>query len=159
MQAAADHCAFLHEQMEHDAQMAIQDCKFCLCLIQAQNPGFNHHQATAPMPQPATTAHSPALTCDYSMPGAASNNFAPAMDLAVTNQLVTCSFRPNTVSPESSPTYNHPLDHCLATRTHWAPAQALADHSPHLLICGALSTQLNVESAPALIQRRLRNLP
>jgi hypothetical protein len=78
---------------------------------------------------------------------------------SVTNQLVTCGFGPNTVSPEPSPTYNHLPDHCLAMHTQCAPAQAPADHVLQPPIHRALSTQPNVASAPVLIQRHLHNLP
>jgi hypothetical protein len=78
---------------------------------------------------------------------------------AVTNQIVTCSSGPNPVSPEPSLTYNHLPDRCPATCTCHAPARALADHTPHLLIHRALSTQPNVASVPALIQRHPSGLP
>jgi hypothetical protein len=88
------------------------------------------------------------------------NAFACTLDTAiVTNQLVTFSSGPNTVSPEPSPAYDHLPDRCLATRTQCAPAQALVDHSLHPLIHRALSARPNIASAPALIQRCPRNLP
>jgi hypothetical protein len=77
----------------------------------------------------------------------------------VTNQLVTCGSGPDPVSPEPSPTYDHPPDRRPATCTRRAPAQALADPPPRLLIDGALSARPNIASAPTLIWRHPRDLP